>query len=240
MRDSLAVCGCRPIGTLAPRSALLTRMRARASLYKPCFEGIEDRRRLESSKRLDRAVRGKYGKLRLGGPHALPEFSAPSWYAMLISAGMGIELMFWSVIEPVFHYMTPSPIFNVCPQIRPSRPRWPWGSPTFTGVYTHGIYALVGLSLAFFAYHRGLPLNDPIHFSPAIGGSNLRFLGQHSRCSVRDGDSFRTSHLARTRRQAGCSGTSLSVRSSDYDWLRPTPHRRNHSFCSAVDRHRPR
>jgi choline-glycine betaine transporter len=34
---------------------------------------------------------------------------------MLISAGMGIGLMFWSVGEPIFHFMTPSPMFNVPP-----------------------------------------------------------------------------------------------------------------------------
>lgn len=38
-----------------------------------------------------------------------------SWYAMLISAGMGIGLMFWSVAEPVFHYAKPSPMFDVLP-----------------------------------------------------------------------------------------------------------------------------
>lgn len=54
-----------------------------------------------------------FGKLRIGGPDALPEFSTGSWYAMLISAGMGIGLMFWSVAEPVFHYIAPSPMFEV-------------------------------------------------------------------------------------------------------------------------------
>jgi len=57
-----------------------------------------------------------YGKIRIGGPDALPEFSTFSWYSMLISAGMGIGLMFWSVAEPVFHYMTPSPMFDVPPE----------------------------------------------------------------------------------------------------------------------------
>ena len=38
------------------------------------------------------------------------------WYAMLISAGMGIGLMIWSVAEPVFYYASPSPMFDVSPQ----------------------------------------------------------------------------------------------------------------------------
>lgn len=55
----------------------------------------------------------QYGKHRIGGPDALPEFSNICWYAMLISVGMGIGLMIWSVAEPIFHYMKPSPMFDV-------------------------------------------------------------------------------------------------------------------------------
>ena len=58
---------------------------------------------------------GRYGKIRLGGPGALPEFSTPAWYAMLISAGLGIGLMFWGVAEPIFHLTAPPPLFDVEP-----------------------------------------------------------------------------------------------------------------------------
>ena len=44
----------------------------------------------------------RFGKIRIGGVDAKPEFSNFAWYAMLISAGMGIGLMFWSVAEPIF------------------------------------------------------------------------------------------------------------------------------------------
>jgi len=50
------------------------------------------------------------GKIRIGGVEAKPEFSRFAWYAMLISAGMGIGLMFWSVGEPIYHSAS-SPVF---------------------------------------------------------------------------------------------------------------------------------
>ncbi len=56
----------------------------------------------------------KFGKIRLGGQNARPEFPTFAWIAMLISAGMGIGLMFWSVAEPIYHYQTP-PIGDVQP-----------------------------------------------------------------------------------------------------------------------------
>src|SRR5690606_12215023 len=43
----------------------------------------------------------EFGKVRIGGKEAEPEFSTSSWFAMLFSAGMGIGLLFWSVAEPV-------------------------------------------------------------------------------------------------------------------------------------------
>jgi len=118
-----------------------------------------------------------YGKIRIGGPDALPEFSTFSWYAMLISAGMGIGLMFWSVAEPVFHYMTPSPMFNVPPETAQSAQVALGLTYYHWGIHPWGIYALVGISLAFFAYNRGLPLTIRSIFYPLLGDRIYGFWG---------------------------------------------------------------
>jgi len=111
----------------------------------------------------------KYGNIKIGGPDAMPEFSTFSWYAMLISAGMGIGLMFWSVAEPIFHFTEPSPMFDVVAK-SPSAAQSALGVTYFHwGVHPWGIYALVGLSLTFFAYNRGLPLTIRSIFYPLLG-----------------------------------------------------------------------
>ncbi|MDY6822350.1 MAG: BCCT family transporter [Thermodesulfobacteriota bacterium] len=110
-----------------------------------------------------------FGKIRIGGPDAVPEFGNVSWYAMLISAGMGIGLMFWSVAEPVFHFMTPSPMFDVAPETAQSAQVALGLTYYHWGIHPWGIYALVGLSLAFFAYNRGLPLTIRSVFYPLLG-----------------------------------------------------------------------
>ncbi|MDX2447577.1 MAG: BCCT family transporter [Desulfobacterales bacterium] len=118
-----------------------------------------------------------YGKIRLGGPDALPEFSSLSWYAMLLSAGMGIGLMFWSVAEPIMHFSTPSPMFGVLPNT-PEAAQAALGLTYFHwGIHPWGIYALVGLSLAFFAYNRGLPLTIRSVFYPLLGDRIYGFWG---------------------------------------------------------------
>lgn len=119
----------------------------------------------------------KYGNIKIGGPDAMPEFSTFSWYAMLISAGMGIGLMFWSVAEPIFHYSNPSPMFDVAEK-SPSAAQSALGVTYFHwGLHPWGIYALVGLSLAFFAYNRGLPLTIRSIFYPLLGEKIYGFWG---------------------------------------------------------------
>ena len=108
----------------------------------------------------------RHGNIRLGGETAVPEFSYWGWLSMLFSAGMGIGLMFWSVAEPIHHFSSP-----------------PWGEPetaeaarlamgiTFFhwGFHAWGLYGLMALALAYFAFNRGLPLTVRSTFYPLLG-----------------------------------------------------------------------
>ncbi len=112
----------------------------------------------------------RFGSIRIGGSDAQPEFSTPAWYAMLLSAGMGIGLMFWSVGEPMFHYATPSPMFNGIEPQSPEAAQAAMGVTYFHwGLHPWAIYSVVALGLAFFAYNRGLPLTIRSIFHPILG-----------------------------------------------------------------------
>ncbi len=121
---------------------------------------------------------GRFGQIRIGGRDAKPEFSTTAWYAMLLSAGMGIGLMFWSVGEPMFHYGAPSPMFG---EIKPETPEAAQAAMGVTyfhwGLHPWAIYAIVGLGLAFFAYNRGLPLTIRSIFYPLLGNRIYGFWG---------------------------------------------------------------
>lgn len=110
----------------------------------------------------------KYGKIRLGGQKAQPEFSTFSWFAMLFSAGMGIGIMFYGVAEPVLHFNSP-PEGTVEPQSIASAKLAMNKSFLHWGLHAWGIYALVGMALAFFCYNRKLPLSVRSVFYPLIG-----------------------------------------------------------------------
>ncbi len=108
----------------------------------------------------------RYGNIRLGGADARPEFTTWGWFSMLFSAGMGIGLVFWSVAEPIHHFIAP-----------------PWGDArtpeaaqlsmgiTFFhwGVHAWALYGLTALGLAYFAFNRGLPLTIRSVFHPLLG-----------------------------------------------------------------------
>lgn len=121
---------------------------------------------------------GKFGDIRIGGKDALPEFSTIAWYSMLLSAGMGIGLMFWSVGEPMFHYISPSPMFGDIESMTPEAAQAAMGVTYFHwGLHPWSIYAIVGLALAFFAYNRGLPLTIRSIFYPLLGDRIYGFWG---------------------------------------------------------------
>ena len=109
---------------------------------------------------------GPAGRLKLGPDDAEPDFPYLSWLAMLFAAGMGIGLMYFGVAEPVQHYIAP-------PEGEPGTIMAAREAMGLTfhhyGVHAWAIYALVGLSLAYFTYRKGLPLTLRSGLHPILG-----------------------------------------------------------------------
>ncbi|MFO7550241.1 MAG: BCCT family transporter [Haliea sp.] len=108
----------------------------------------------------------RFGDIKLGPDHAEPAYAYPSWIAMLFAAGMGIGLMFFGVAEPVMHFLTPPQgEGGTVPAAREAM------NLTFFhwGLHAWGIYAIVALILAYFAYRHDLPLTMRSAFYPLIG-----------------------------------------------------------------------
>ena len=121
---------------------------------------------------------GPFGHIRIGGNKAKPEFSTGAWFAMLLSAGMGIGLMFWSVGEPMYHFGSPSPMFSGVEGGTPEAAQAAMGITYFHwGLHPWAIYTIVGLGLAFFSYNRGLPLTIRSIFYPILGNRIHGFWG---------------------------------------------------------------
>jgi len=110
------------------------------------------------------------GKIRIGGQDAKPDFSVISWFSMLFAAGMGIGLMFWAVAEPVGYFTewfgTP---LNIEGGTKEAKSAALGATMYHWGLHPWAVYAVVGLSLAFFTYNKGLPLTIRSAFYPILG-----------------------------------------------------------------------
>ncbi|MFN0262286.1 BCCT family transporter [Tepidamorphus sp. 3E244] len=120
-----------------------------------------------------------WGGIRLGGAHATPDYGYVGWFAMLFAAGMGIGLMFFGVLEPVYHMAiseplgVPSPFAEdgtiIAENVEAARQMGLAATIYHWGLHPWAIYAIVALALALFTYNKGLPLTIRSAFYPIFG-----------------------------------------------------------------------
>jgi len=112
---------------------------------------------------------GRFGKIRLGQPGEKPEFGLFPWFCMLFQAGMGIGILFWGVAEPLLHYRTPP--LGLAEAGTPEAASLALQYAFFHWtLHPWGIYAVVGLAVAYFSFNRGMKsLRISSVFRPLLG-----------------------------------------------------------------------
>ncbi|MBM9595845.1 BCCT family transporter [Roseitranquillus sediminis] len=120
-----------------------------------------------------------WGGVRLGGKDATPDYSYLGWLAMLFAAGMGIGLMFFGVLEPVYHMAVSEPLGVASPiaedgsiiseNVGAARTMGLAASIYHWGLHPWAIYAVLALALSLFTYNKGLPLTIRSAFYPIFG-----------------------------------------------------------------------
>lgn len=106
------------------------------------------------------------GKLKMGKPEDKPEFSNYQWFTMLFGGAMGIGLVFYSVAEPVMHYLEPATA-----TAQTDEAMYEAMEITFFhwGFHPWAIYAIGGLALGYFSFKKGKPFLVSSAFEPLIG-----------------------------------------------------------------------
>ena len=121
-----------------------------------------------------------YGRVRIGGRDASPDYSYSGWFAMLFAAGMGIGLMFYGVSEPISHYSSAvagnagspeswAPLGGAAGDTATARHIGMAATIFHWALHPWAIYAVVALALALFCYNKGLPLTIRSIFYPIFG-----------------------------------------------------------------------
>jgi len=108
----------------------------------------------------------RFGRIRLGGPDAHPEFGYLAWFSMLMSAGMGIGIVFFGVAEPLQHFQSPPTGEGgnhdaIREAMRYTFFHW--------GLHPWAIYTALALPLAYFHFRHNLPLAPRSLLYPLLG-----------------------------------------------------------------------
>jgi glycine betaine transporter len=119
----------------------------------------------------------RYGNVKLGPDDSQPEFSTFSWVSMMFATGMGIGLMFYGVAEPLWHLETP-PLGRAeagtaaGAQLAMEYTFFHWG------FHPWAMYAVIGLSIGYFAYRKGYGNLVSGAFRPVMGDQATKAPGK--------------------------------------------------------------
>ena len=111
------------------------------------------------------------GRRLLGRPGEPPEFSNFSWFSMMFGAGLGVGLMVYATAEPMGLWGS-NPI-TVSGQVEGNTEAALTSAFRYTflhyGFHAWAIYVVTGLSLAYYAYTRDMPLTIRSALTPLFG-----------------------------------------------------------------------
>ena len=111
----------------------------------------------------------RYGDIRLGKEGEKAEFSRFSWFSMLFGAGIGIGILFWSIAEPIYHFQSNPFIAEGQAQTVEAAQAAMRIAIFHWGLHGWGLFAVIGLALAYFSYRKGLPLSIRSSLYPIFG-----------------------------------------------------------------------
>ena len=119
------------------------------------------------------------GTKRLGGPDVKPEFSNFSWFSMMFGAGLGVGLMVFATAEPLGLWGSNPVVLSG--SVAPYTQEAVQSAYRYTflhyGFHAWSIYVLTGLSLAYYAYTRDMPLTIRSALTPLLGKAANGIIG---------------------------------------------------------------
>ena len=108
----------------------------------------------------------RYGLVKLGPDNSTPDFSTFSWAAMLFAAGIGTGIMFFAIAEPVAQYVHPPT--GEGGTVEAARHAVVLAIFHY-GISGWGVYAVMGMAMAYFAYRRRDALAVRSTLRPLLG-----------------------------------------------------------------------
>ena len=117
------------------------------------------------------AIWPRTAHVKLGRSDEKPEFSMFTWLSMMFGAGIGIGMLTYSTAEPIFHFANnPDTIKGITTGLDENNVRnaYKWAMLHY-GFTPWACYGVVGISLGYLSYNRGLPLTIRSALQPLFG-----------------------------------------------------------------------
>lgn len=108
----------------------------------------------------------KEGSVRLGPDDSRPQYGLATWVAMLFAAGVGIDMLFFSVTGPVVQYLHPPTGEGATAAALQDAVVW---TMFHYGIAGWSVYALLGMAMGYFSYRWGMPLSIRAALYPLLG-----------------------------------------------------------------------
>ncbi|WP_113718987.1 choline BCCT transporter BetT [Arthrobacter dokdonensis] len=108
----------------------------------------------------------KVGSVRMGPDHSRPQYKLFTWVAQLFAAGVGIDMLFYSVTGPITQYIHPPEGSGQTAAAAQDAVVW---TMFHYGVAGWSMYALLGMAMGYFAYRYGMPLSIRSALYPLLG-----------------------------------------------------------------------
>ena len=108
----------------------------------------------------------KVGSVRMGPDNSRPQYKLFTWVAQLFAAGVGIDMLFYSVTGPITQYITPPEGDGKTAAAAQDAVVW---TMFHYGIAGWSMYALLGMAMGYFAYRWGTPLSIRAVLYPLLG-----------------------------------------------------------------------
>ena len=108
----------------------------------------------------------RVGRTRMGPDHSRPKYSWFTWAAMLFAAGIGVDLMFFSIAGPATNFLTPPDVAPMSEEAARMAVVW---TIFHYGIPGWAMYALMGVALGLASYRYYLPLSVRSAIAPLFG-----------------------------------------------------------------------
>lgn len=111
----------------------------------------------------------KYGHIKFGGKDAKPTINKWNWFAISLTAGIGVGILFWGLAEPITHFSEPPKVLGIKPGTEEAAVFAIATSLMHWTVAPYALYVIAGIAVAYSHYNLKLPYNVSSTLYPLLG-----------------------------------------------------------------------